>query len=155
MAKDNNYKQGSFTPKNRNKYSGRYPIKFKSLLELKFCMYIDNNPSIVEWKYEPFSIPYIHPIDGKEHIYWPDFLLSIIPKDGSSYKALVEVKPFDLTPSSKSINKMNKRGGESANKFKTELLVNAVKFKEGEIYCTKRGWKWLVLTERDITSKGL
>jgi hypothetical protein len=155
VSNNHQYKQGTFTPRNREKYIGRYPIKFKSNLELRVCMYIDNNPCITDWKYEPFPIKYISPIDGKEHTYWPDFLVSVVPKIGENYKALIEVKPTDLVPTQDAIDKMNKRGGQSKKKYQSELMNNMAKFKEGELYCKKRRWKWVVWTERDILSRGM
>ena len=127
MPSKHKYKQGTFSPKSKEKYTGRYPIKYKSNLELRVCMYLDRNPSITNWKYEPIPIKYISPVDRKEHTYWPDFLISVVPHVGPAYKALIEVKPTDLVPTKDSIDKMNKRGGKSKQKYQAEIAVNAVK----------------------------
>ena len=56
---------------------------------MKWC---DFTPSIQEWGSEEIIIPYISPVDGKRHRYFPDFYVKI-----QNRKYLVEVKPFRQT----------------------------------------------------------
>jgi len=68
--------QGYFKPKNPQKYKGDPTnIIYRSGWELKFMLYVDSHPEILEWGSEEFSIPYRSPIDGRIHRYFPDFYI--------------------------------------------------------------------------------
>ena len=86
---DSGYKQGKFRPRFPEKYKGDPTnIVYRSSYELKFMNYCDLNENVNEWKSEEFFIPYISPIDGKVHRYFPDFYVK--------YKGrtiILEVKP--------------------------------------------------------------
>ena len=56
---------------------------------MKWC---DITPSVTEWGSEEIIIPYISPVDGRRHRYFPDFYVKIGNK-----KYLVEVKPLRQT----------------------------------------------------------
>ena len=56
---------------------------------MKWC---DYTTSVKEWGSEEIIIPYISPVDGKRHRYFPDFYVKI-----QNRKYLVEVKPFKQT----------------------------------------------------------
>ena len=67
--------KGKFRPTNRKKYKGDPAnIIYRSLWERKFMVYCDSNSSIKEWGSEEIVIPYISPVDGRRHRYFPDFL---------------------------------------------------------------------------------
>jgi len=68
------------------------PIKYRSGWELAICIYIDEDPNVIEYSYEPFKIPYIsNKKCAKIRNYIPDFLITY--KDG--HKILAEVKRQD------------------------------------------------------------
>jgi len=50
--------KGKFRPKNPNKYKGNPSnIIYRSLLERRFMVYLDNNPSILKWQSEEIIYP--------------------------------------------------------------------------------------------------
>lgn len=67
-----NIKKGSYTTKDNR------VIHFDSGLELEYMKILDNHPKVVTWERPIFSIPYM--FEGKEHDYYPDFL--VVFKDG-------------------------------------------------------------------------
>jgi len=44
--------------------------------------WLDKNPDIISWASEEMIVPYISPVDGKWHRYFPDFLVKVRTKDG-------------------------------------------------------------------------
>ena len=68
--------KGYFKPRNPSKYSGDpTTIIYRSSWELKLMRYLDSHSDVIKWASEEFSIPYVSPIDGKVHKYFPDFLV--------------------------------------------------------------------------------
>ena len=68
--------KGKFLPNNRKKYKGDINnIVYRSLWERKFMVYCDENNDITEWGSEELIVPYISPLDGKRHRYFPDFYI--------------------------------------------------------------------------------
>lgn len=65
------------------------PIRYRSRWEYIVCLYLDQDPNVIEYQYEPYSIRYKSNIStGKFRSYTPDFLINY--QDGSVY--LIEVK---------------------------------------------------------------
>lgn len=64
---------------------------YRSSYELTMMQRFDADESIIDWQYEPFSIPY--ELDGTQRRYIPDFLVTYV--DGK--KALIEIKPDSET----------------------------------------------------------
>ena len=88
-----NYK-GKFRPSNRQKYKGDITnIIYRSLWERNFMRYCDENKDIVEWGSEELIVPYISPLDNKQHRYFPDFYIKT--KNGDKF--MVEIKPKKFT----------------------------------------------------------
>ena len=92
------YYKGKFKPKNPEKYVGDTSnIVYRSSWELKFMIYCDTNPNVLQYASEEIFIPYVSPVDNKVHRYFPDFLMKVKKADGSISKILVEVKPKSQT----------------------------------------------------------
>ena len=86
--------KGKFRPKNRKKYKGNSSdIVYRSLWELKFMNYCDNNKNIITWSSEEIIIPYRSPIDNRPHRYFPDFYVKYKDVRGKILEKLIEVKP--------------------------------------------------------------
>jgi hypothetical protein len=66
-------------------------MHYRSSWELEFARLLDEDSDVIGWRYEPFSIGYVH--EGVERRYVPDFFVqsSITPEF-----LLVEVKPQSL-----------------------------------------------------------
>ena len=86
--------KGRFNIRNPSKYKGDpQRIIYRSLWERKFMVYCDTNDAILEWGSEEIIIPYLSPIDGRIHRYFPDFYIKVRQHDGSIEKSIVEIKP--------------------------------------------------------------
>ena len=98
--------KGVFRPKNPDKYVGNSKnIIYRSSWEKRFMIYCDNTPEVISWASEELSIPYISPLDGRVHKYYPDFI--IYYKTPEKLKtSVIEVKPQKETkPPRKKKNK--------------------------------------------------
>lgn len=142
--------QGYFKPKNPQKYKGDPTnIVYRSSWELKLMLFLDSRPEIVQWSSEEIVIPYISPIDGKYHRYFPDFIVTKINKQGKKETTLIEVKPLAQTKPPKKSNKITK-------KYITEVKtwgVNEAKWKAANEYCKDRGWTFQIFTEENLGIK--
>lgn len=132
-----------FNPKNPQKYIGNVTnIICRSLWERNVCKFCDEHPSILKWASEEIAIPYISPIDQKQHNYFPDFLIQFKNNDGI-HTWMVEIKPKKQT-----ILKEN----ASKNEKKT-WLVNNSKWQAATKYCEKHNIKFKILTEKELFLK--
>jgi hypothetical protein len=146
MTYGNNSYKGFFRPKNPNKYRGDpNNIIYRSSWELKVMKYFDDHPDVVWWASEEMHIPYRNPIDQKIHRYFPDFIVKMKKKDGSVMTYLVEVKPYSQTmmPTQK---KKTKRFIQEAATY----AVNQEKWRAADNFCQEHGWKFLILTEKEL-----
>lgn len=142
--------KGKFKPANPEKYTGNPEnIIYRSSWELKVMKYLDTNPNVIYWASEELFIPYISPVDQREHRYFPDFIIKTKKKDGNLETYMIEIKPEIQT---KAPEKRSKRTRKFLNEIAT-YSVNQAKWRAADIYCQKKGWKFMVLTERDIGIK--
>jgi len=145
--------KGKFRPKNPNKYKGNPSnIIYRSLLERRFMVYLDNNPSILKWQSEEIIIPYVSPVDNRVHRYVPDFYIKYKNSDGKIIEELIEVKPFNQCSPPNPKKKLTKTGRTSKRYLKEvqTYIVNDAKWNQAMKYCKDRKWKWRILTEKDI-----
>lgn len=142
--------QGLFKPKNPQKYKGDPSnIVYRSSWELKFMLYLDGHQDVVWWKSEEVIIPYKSPVDGRWHRYFPDFLVQVRKPDGKLETSLIEIKPAAQTVEPVKKAKKTKR-------YIQEVFtwgVNSSKWKAAEEYCKDRGWKFKILTEKELGIK--
>ncbi len=136
------YKQGKYFPRLPSKYKGNpRNIVYRSSWEYKFMRWCDQTPSVQEWGSEEIAIPYISPVDGKRHKYYPDFYVKVGNK-----KYMVEVKPTRQTKEPKTQKKITKR-------YVTEVVtysVNKAKWKAAEEFCKDYGWEFMLITEKEL-----
>ena len=134
---------GRFIPNNPKKYLGNSTnIWYRSLWERRVMVHLDSNSSVIGWSSEEIVIPYLSPIDNRYHRYFPDFFVKT-----DTGTMVLEVKPLNqsILPVKKN-NKMTKR-------YLNEVMtygVNQAKWKAAEEYCGTRGWKFKVLTEKEL-----
>ena len=135
--------KGKYHPTKRERYRGDVNnIIYRSLWERSFMKYCDDNPDVVEWGSEEIVVPYISPIDGKRHRYFPDFYV----KTSKGDKFLVEIKPKKQTVEPK----VQKRKTKSYIYEVTEYAKNMAKWKAAEEFCKDRMWEFKVLTEDEL-----
>ena len=135
---------GQFKPSNPQKYVGDYKnIIYRSSWEARVMTWLDKNPSIVSWASEEVVIPYISPVDGRWHRYFPDFVVKVKDKNGTLKTMMLEVKPKKQTKEPEQQKRVTKR-------YITEVTtwgVNQAKWKAATEYCLDRNWEFKLITE--------
>jgi len=148
MAKQ--FYKGKFKPTNISKYVGDvHGIIFRSSWELRFMKWCDSNPSIIEWGSEIAVIPYVSPLDKKIHRYFVDFYIKVKASNGQIQKYLIEIKPDSQTKPPTIPAKKTKRFVDEVFQYG----VNSAKWKSAKEFCDDRGWKFMVLTEKELGIK--
>ncbi len=140
-------KPRKWIPKNPEKYKGDYTnIVARSSWEVKCFNYMDRNPEVIEWSSEEFIIPYKSPVDGKLHRYFPDIIAKMRSSDGRIKTYMIEIKPFYQTQEPQMKKRITK---QYINEVCT-YGVNTAKWKAAKIFCTQKGWEFLILTEKQL-----
>lgn len=138
------YYQGKFKPKFPNKYKGDVNnIIFRSGLEQRMMIRLDNNSNIIQWSSEEVIIPYRNPFDKLIHRYFMDFWCKYYHKDGTVHEALIEVKPKDQV----SKPKTPKRKTKNFLKKCETWAINEAKWQATRQYCKKKGYDFMIFTE--------
>jgi len=141
--KSGKYYQGFFKPKNPEKYMGDpNKIRYMSSWELAFLTRMDNDPNVVRYASEEFSVPYFSPLDNRTHRYFPDVYL----ENANGEKFVVEIKPEAQTKAPAPKNRKTKR-------YLTEVstyIINQSKWEAAEKFCSERGWKFMIITEKHL-----
>ena len=116
-------------------------------MELRFMRQCDKSDKILQWSSEEIAIPYISPIDNKKHRYFPDFLIQTTKE-----WVLIEVKPQIQTKPPKKILMENvtlKKRRRYVKAVQT-WLVNEAKWKAAKKVCKAKGWRWDIMTEKQL-----
>ena len=140
--------KGKYKIKNPNKYLGNPTnIIYRSLMEKRFMEWCDSNDKCYKWSSEEVVIPYISPIDNKQHRYFPDFLIQT-PKGWF----LIEVKPLTQSRPPKKLVVENLELKKKRRYIKSvqTWLVNEAKWKAATKVCEKKGWSFQILTEKQL-----
>tara|TARA_B100000508_G_C11458590_1_gene278016 strand:- start:1601 stop:2431 length:831 start_codon:yes stop_codon:yes gene_type:complete len=157
MIKNGEVKLGSyngyFKPKNPEKYKGDPTnIVYRSRWEAVLMRELDRNPSVIQWFSEEIAIPYRDPVTNQVRRYFPDFYVKKKNhSDGKIEEVLIEVKPEKQTKPP-AVQKIGK-GKKPSKSYLYEVKnwgINSAKWKAAEAYCKKKGWTWLILTEKDL-----
>lgn len=148
------YMSGKYKVRNKEKYVGDpNEIIFRSSYERKFMVFCDLDESVLRWSSEPYSIPYLDTVSEKKRNYFVDFYARIKVPDGHVQDYLVEVKPR------KKLNKPLPPNRESLHKLKNynsamhEYLTNLSKFTAAKSYALKIGYKFIIVTEKELYGK--
>lgn len=139
--------KGKFLPKYVHKYIGDvHNVVYRSSWELKLFKWCDTNQNVLKWSSEEVRIPYISPIDGKPHTYYVDVWMEVKDTSGKIKRYLIEVKPEKFTQPPQQPKRKTKR--YIAEVF--EYGKNQAKWEAAKAFCTKRGWEFIILTERQL-----
>ena len=134
--------QGKYRPSFPMKYRGDVnDIVYRSSWEYKFMKWCDVTPTVQEWGSEEIIIPYISPVDGKRHRYFPDFYVKVNNK-----KYIVEVKPIRQTMEPKQQKRITKR-------YINEVVtwsVNQAKWKAAREFCKDNSLEFMLITEKEL-----
>ena len=138
--------KGRFIPKNPEKYAGDVGnIIWRSTWERRVMECLDINKNVVYWSSEELVIRYYNPLDNKIHRYFPDFIVKVKKKDGQVMTHVIEVKPEHQTKAPTQKKKTKKFLEEQAT-----FIINQSKWKAASEFCKDHGWKFQVLTEKDL-----
>ena len=125
--------KGKYKIKNPNKYLGNPTnIIYRSLMERRFMEWCDSNDKCYKWSSEEVVIPYISPIDNKQHRYFPDFLIQTLKG-----WFLIEVKPLTQSRPPKKLVVENLELKKKRRYIKSvqTWLVNEAKWKAATKVC--------------------
>lgn len=155
---DTRYKQGLFTPKNKDKViklNNQQGLFYRSSLEHKLMVYLDNYDSVIKWNTEIIKIPYVKNAWNNEtkkmvlsdHIYYPDFYYEMLKSDGTISRIVAEVKPqksliapvLKPNPTAKQL-----RAFEYSIK---EYSKNMDKWKHCIEWCKIKGFEFIIITD--------
>ena len=147
MHKRGKYHQGKFYPKNPEKYVGDINnIIYRSSWELKVLIFFDENPNVISYNSEEIVIPYMCATDGRQHRYYPDFLVKFKKRDGSIVTTLVEVKPEKQTKPPVPPKRRTKRFLQEIETY----AKNRSKWDYAIEWCKQKGIEFTLLTEVHI-----
>lgn len=141
------YINGTFKPKNPNKYVGNITnIIYRSSYERTFMIYCDSNINILRWSSEPLAIPYLNPIDNKIHKYFIDFWI-----ETNKGKFLIEIKPYNQLSNPVLLEKKySKKQLENFIYSKKEYIKNLAKWKAAKQFAAQNNWNFWIITEKDL-----
>ena len=108
-------------------------------------VHLDTNINVLEWSSEEIIIPYLSPVDNRIHRYFPDFFVKT-----PTGAVILEVKPHNQSVMPE------KKTKRVTRKYLNEVMtygVNQAKWKAAEEYCLDRGWKFKVITEKELFGK--
>lgn len=139
--------KGWFRPRNPQKYRGDPTnIVYRSLWERQTMKYFDENENVLEWSSEEVIVRYKSPIDGRVHRYFVDFYVKLKDKDGVISEKIIEIKPEAQTKPPEVKSKPTKK---YINEVKT-WGVNSAKWEAADAYAKKRGWEFVIITEKQL-----
>ena len=135
---------GRFIPKNPKKYVGdANNIIYRSSWECKVMSWLDQNDSIISWASEECIVPYVSPVDGRKHRYFPDFIVKVKTKLGTFKTMMLEVKPKKQTIQPEPRKRVTKQYITEV----TTYAVNQAKWKAATEFCLDRGCEFKLVTE--------
>ena len=136
--------KGIFQPQNPEKYTGEYPIIYRSSWEHEFMTYCDNHPDVVEWASEPVKIPYKDPTrERTQSLYVPDFLVTIVT--GQQQNRQIKKKLIEIKPMSEALTEHARTKKDAMVKMK-----NDAKWGAAQAWAMRRGIEFHVMTEGDM-----
>jgi len=147
MRKDKRFRQGIFKPIHSEKFIGAKDPVYRSSYELKFFRWADTNSNILAWGSENIIIPYTSPLDGRVHRYFVDNFVIFKDKNNVKQKFLIEIKPSSQV--AKPTNVKNKQRRTILYEQKT-WIINQAKWKAAEEWSNRKGYKFLILTEKEL-----
>jgi len=139
-----NFRQGTYTVRNRQKYVGKGEPRYRSGWEMTFMIFLDSNDNVVNWASEAVRIPYRNPLTGKQTMYVPDFLVTYKGPNNTLKAELIEIKP---KKQSLIESKMNQRDASI-------VAQNYAKWDAATKWARANGLMFRVITEQDIFRQG-
>ena len=139
--------KGKYKPVNVEKYMGDpTKVTYRSGLERTVMRYFDLHKDVMSWGSEVVIVPYRSPIDNRVHRYFTDFVATFRDAEGKLSTLLIEVKP--LSQCKEPVKKTRKTA-----RYVREVQtwgVNKAKWQAARAYADARGWRFVVMTEKEI-----
>lgn len=139
-----NFAQGTFVPRNTNKYVGKGNPRYRSGWELAFFQFCDNNDSVLEWASEAISIKYKNPITGKITNYVPDVFMRYRTKNNKICTEIIEIKP----------RKQSLIEGRMTERDRMVVAINHAKWSAAQAWCKRAGIVFRVINEDSLFRNG-
>lgn len=140
----NRFAQGTYQPKNPQKYVGNSLPKYRSSWESHFFRQLDEHPAVLQWGSEVVRIPYRHPLTGKIHTYIPDILMMYVDASYKKHVEIIEIKPNSQTSLTEARSQHDK----------IHAIINEAKWTAAREYCRKQGIVFRVVSEKDLFHQG-
>lgn len=140
------HSKGKYKPKHPEKYIGDPEnIVYRSSWEKKSFLWCDMSPSVLRWGSEEIIVPYVSPVDGKWHRYFPDLWVELKTKHGLR-TIIFEIKPEAQTKPPKPPKRKTRKHLDEVSRWG----VNEAKWNAAIKYCEDRGWQFKLLTEENV-----
>jgi len=136
--------QGKYQIMNPAKYVGVGLPRYRSGWEHSFMRFCDTNDNVLQWASESISIPYRHPITGKQTIYVPDFLITYRTRDNTVKAELIEIKP----------KKQSVVESKMSSRDRAVVAINYAKWDAATKWARRNGLTFRVITESDMFRNG-
>jgi hypothetical protein len=138
------FAQGTYRIMNPQKYVGTKSPRYRSSWEFTFMKFCDENDHVMQWASESVSIPYRHPLTGKQTIYVPDFLITYQGSNGRTIAELIEIKP----------RKQSVIEGKMSERDRAIVAINYHKWDAASKWARRQGLTFRVLNEDQIYRNG-
>lgn len=138
------FAQGIYRVMNPNKYVGKKDPRYRSGWEHAFMRFCDTNDNILQWASESITIPYRHPLTGKQTIYVPDFFITYRTSKNQMCAEVIEIKP----------KKQSIIESKASARDRAVIAVNYAKWDAASKWCRRQGLTFRVITEDDIFHQG-
>ena len=141
---------GKYRVQNKEKYvADLQECEYRSSWELRYMKYLDRQPNVLEWASENVIIPYYNPVEKKTRRYFVDFYVKVRTTEGFIKKYIIEIKPLNQCNPPKK-QKRTSNGYRSALKA---YIRNQSKWKAAKKWADRRGWEFIVITEKELGIK--
>jgi hypothetical protein len=138
------FAQGTYRIMNPQKYVGTKAPRYRSSWEFTFMKFCDENNHVLQWASESVSIPYRHPLTGKQTIYVPDFLITYQGSNGRTIAELIEIKP----------RKQSVIEGKMSERDRAIVAINYAKWDMATKWARRNGLTFRVINEDQIYRNG-
>jgi hypothetical protein len=138
------FAQGIYKIMNPQKYVGTKAPRYRSSWEFTFMKFCDENNHVLQWASESVSIPYRHPLTGKQTIYIPDFLITYQGSNGRTIGELIEIKP----------RKQSVIEGKMSERDRAIVAINYAKWDSATKWARRQGLTFRVINEDQIYKNG-
>jgi len=139
-------RKGIFKPKNPSKWVSPNKIIYRSSIEQRYFTLFDLSSSVINIASEKVIIPYFDDARQKQRRYYIDLIVKYKDKQGEIKVKLIEIKSFTESI----LPKKPKRITENYKNAIATYITNQSKWKAATAYANKRGWEFVVMTEKNL-----